>query len=107
MIHNLGLKIVFHSYITVVNFLHILQLSLKIPHPRPVFSPDKNELILQIAYHQSHNEQLCHPHIGIVIHQNIETAPLPHLSRNIPGHCQKSGHDSLLLSIDHSKQQHI
>ena len=72
MVDHLGLKVMLHSDIAVINLFNIRQLPVEILHPRLALALDEVQLVLQIAHHQPYDEQLRHPHIGIVIHQHFK-----------------------------------
>ena len=65
------------------------------------------QTILDVAYHHSHDKQLCRPDICIVIQQHLKTAAPVHLAEEIAKHGKKRRHDRLLLAMHNRKQQNI
>ena len=63
--------------------------------------------VTDIPYDHSHDEQLGHPHICIIVQQHFELDVSVRLSEAISCCCQQCGKDSFLLSIDRRKQQYI
>ena len=63
-------------------------------------------LIFLISYHQTHNEDLGDPYIGIVVQDYLHTGSVIHLSENVTAGSQQCGEGSLTLTVDHCKQQY-